>query len=299
MHHLENTEQRAELIEQITRLKCFDNIDRVSTIEQGDSHHCFKVVDQNKCYFVKYFDHIEHSHQYNQLNKIVADIGLAPALIYNDKFWQVHQFIEGSSLNLWPLSLKEKVEHCLTLMVACHQKIDVTKLTQVPVLNFFEVIKPLTKHLTNDQQSLINKIIDMLNNTLLISPSVLCHGDINFSNIILANKPWLLDFECACIADKEFDLAMMLSVNELLSEATPSVIDSSIDYYNERSSANSIIDKEKVMRYLVFSFIINGLWYFESYNNKKDSRLKHKAFKQFNYFDSVDFITESLTDRMR
>ena len=297
MQHLESTEQGAELIEQLTRLKCFANIDRVSTIEQGDSHHCFKVVDQKKSYFVKYFHHIEHCHQYNQLNKIAADIGLAPALIYNDKCWQVYQFIEGSSLNLCSLPLKQKIEHCLTLMVACHQKIDVTRLTQIPVLNIFEVIKPLTQHLTDDQQRLISKINGMLNNTLLINPSVLCHGDINFSNIILANKPWLVDFECACIADKEFDLAMMLSVNELLSEATPSVIDSSIDYYNERSSANSLIDKEKLMYYLAFSFVINGLWYFE--RDKNNSRFKHKAFKQFNYFDSLGFITESLTDRMR
>jgi thiamine kinase-like enzyme len=291
-------DQLAVLTAQLSQLSCFAHIKSISLIEQGDSHQCFKVVDIHNSFFVKYFKNSNQSHHQNKLNKLAANSGLSPDLIYSDKFWQVHQFIEGTSLNLCQLPLNEKIQHGIKLMVGCHQSIDINKLTDFPILNITKIIKPLTINLTTEQKSIISKISDKLSNIMVITPQVLCHGDINFSNIILANEPWLVDFECACVAEQEFDIAMMISVNELLTGSMTTVIDFCVDYYTVISESQGKVDKEKVMRYLYFSFVINGLWYLARYRENKDKSFKYKAFKQFELFDKCHFITKNLTAEM-
>jgi len=293
-----NVDQLAFLIEQLTHLPCFVNIERINLIEQGNSHSCFNVVDVHNSFFVKYFKIPNQIEQFNQLNQLAADKGLSPNLIYSDKFWQVHQFIEGTSLNLCQLPLNEKIQHCIKLMVRCHQTIEITKLTDIPILNIAKIIQPLTLYLTTPQQNIISKICQKLNSMIVITPSVLCHGDINFSNIILANKPWLLDFECACLADKEFDIAMMIAVNEFRPGSMTSVIDSCVDYYRSISDSAVKIEKIKVTCYLYFSLVINGLWYLEQYIHNGDELLKYRAFNQFELFDKCGFIAENLTAEM-
>ena len=68
------------------------------------------------------------------------------------------------------------------------------------------------------QQNLTN-----VNITLGSIEQVLCHGDANFSNAMQLKYPQLnsvavhklIDFECACIAPADFDLAMLMAVNEI------------------------------------------------------------------------------------
>ena len=293
-----HTQQLTVLIQQLAELSCFAGIKSISLIEQGDSHPCFKVVDVNNGFFAKYFKDPNERQPYNKLYQLVADEGLSPDLIYGDEFWQVSQFVEGTSLSLCPLSVNEKIEQAIQLMVRCHQSIDVNKLTAIPLLDMAKIIKPLTLTLSASQKHIISKVCDMLSSRIVITPSVLCHGDINFSNIILANKPWLLDFDCAHLADREFDIAMMIAVNNLVSGSISSVIDSCVEHYQVASNANITIDKEKVTCYLYFSFIINGLWYLEQSRNNRDKSLQYQAFTQFTYFDECNFITENLMDDM-
>ena len=287
------------LIEQLTQLSCFTRIESISLIEQGNSHPCFKVVDVHNSFFVKYFNNPIDIQPYIQLNQLAADVGLSPDFIYYDKFWQVHQFIEGTSLNLCPLPLNEKIKHCIKLMARCHQAIDIKKLTNIPILDIAKIIKPLTLNLSTNQKHIISELCEKLSSELVITPAVLCHGDINFSNVILANKAWLLDLECARLADKEFDIAMMISVNELLTGSVTTVIDFCVDYYRSIADLTGCINKSKVTCYLGISFVINGLWYLEQYFHNRDELFKHKAFKQFELFDTCNFSVKNLTDEMR
>lgn len=117
---------------------------------------------------------------------------------------------------------------------------------------------------------------------------VICHGDINFSNIILSHQAYLLDFECACLAEKEFELGMMLAINNLSFESLISECE-----LNETQ-------QDKVTRYYLFSLFINGLWFLVASKTERESNVKiqlwNHAQRQFSRFDAMKFIPKNLTD---
>jgi thiamine kinase-like enzyme len=150
------------------------------------------------------------------------------------------------------------------------------------------------------------------------SNEVFCHGDANFSNVIkLENSTaddadfryQLIDFECACIAPIEYELGMMMAVNEIESSKIEWLITqyatqqyhqqysrSSSDTYTDNKKINhtEIVDNLETMislprniitcyvtRYYVLSLIINGLWYFSKYQQCQAEKYKELANKQF------------------
>lgn len=77
------------------------------------------------------------------------------------------------------------------------------------------------------------------------SNDVFCHGDANFSNVIKQENSnntsvephyQLIDFECACIAPIEYELAMLMAVNEFQSNKTEQIT----TLYSELSSLSNI-----------------------------------------------------------
>ena len=116
------------------------------------------------------------------------------------------------------------------------------------------------------------------------SPSILCHGDINFTNILIDNKQrsWLIDFECAQLAPVEFDLAMFIAVNNIATDQVSELV----NHY--RKLVPTYQPNEQLLTYyLLFSFYINGLWYFDNINGlEAGNELPALAIKQWSAFDS-------------
>ena len=167
-------------------LPCFTDIQSITEIEQGDSHQSFKVIDQNKAYFVKRLINSQNNEQINLTTEISRHLMIVPALIFTDQFWQVFEYINGQSLALTTLSMRDKIDCCLDVMVMCHQEVSpLSKLqpnskgSNFPRLNPREIINDLSINLSSQQKLLVTKISEKLDEKLLISPIVLCHGDIN------------------------------------------------------------------------------------------------------------------------
>jgi len=119
----------------------------------------------------------------------------------------------------------------------------------------------------------------------------------------------LIDFECACIAPIEYELGMMMAVNEIENSKIEWVKTqytaqqnrqqysrSSSDIYTDNQQENHtvIVDNLEqmmtfprnitigtVMRYYVLSLIINGLWYFSKYQHFQGEKYRELANKQF------------------
>ncbi len=207
----------------------------------------------------------------------------------------------------------------------------------VPRLAIEQTISQLFQELLPQQQEVLHKQLSLPQRNSLMeiaqavlqelaqistevgqSHEVFCHGDANFSNVIkLENSTTtdadlryqLIDFECACIAPIEYELGMLMAVNEIENSKIEWVIaqysdqQSNQQYWqsisetyidNQQVNHTEIVDNlDKMMtlssnsattlvtRYYALSLIINGLWYFSKYQQYKAKKYKELANKQF------------------
>ena len=186
------------------------------------------------------------------------------------------------------------------------------------------------RYLSLAQQNRLQAIADVLLQELAQlkagqSNDVFCHGDANFSNVIKKenskkntdnSRYQLIDFECACIAPIEYELAMLMAVNEIQSSKTEQIIALYCQLSSRPHSSNTLqqsrltnkenktinaaensmeivdnlavstvnsgyINKRLVTRYRYLGFIINGLWYLAQFYQHQREKYKKLANNQF------------------
>jgi len=262
--------------ESLWALPCFTHVDEISTINIGLSQSCFKVNADNKAYFAKTItDNIEVS-----IAMCASKSGLSPEVIYHDQDWLICNFIDSDNLAHSTLSTQEKINHAIKLMVQCHQlNIKPVELLTKDISN--TLIK--NEHYSIQQHTALLELEKLILMPLSKSKNdVCCHGDLNFSNVLInqAQSTWLVDYECACTAPIEYDLAMLIAVNNLARDQVTIII----EQYEIQSSIQ--VDPELLNHYLLFCYFINALWYFNTYykniNNDNSKALLKNTEKQWN-----------------
>jgi thiamine kinase-like enzyme len=271
-------------------LPCFNHVEKISTVSSGLSQSCFKVFADNKIYFAKTIS--------NNTEVLVAKSAgysdLGPTVIYHDDSWLVSEFIETRNLALSTLNTENKIDQTIKLMTRCHQLNMNTLPDQLnPKALIYSLIdKP---HYSAIQQTALlafsQLILTPLENT---KQGVCCHGDLNFTNVLMdevQSTSWLIDYECACTAPIEFDIAMFIAVNNLNNK----VKKITIEQYENQSSVK--VDQLLLNHYLLFSYLINALWYFnvsheKTQNEDKKALLKHAEAQWYALHSSLK-ITDS------
>ena len=297
-----------DLISSLKALPCFDAITAIDCLAGGLSQTAFKVSTLSQVYFVKKLNtetantELSCTHICANSSELEPSVGqLSPDVHYFDSDWLVTSFIHGDTLAYSKLADSDKTASALRLMVDLHQ---------LPLPKSNQAIYPLNTNrsynrlliapanfLTQHRVSLdktCNELTAMINSLSNSSTNsnVLCHGDINFTNILVDNdnKAWLLDFECAHIAPAEFDLAMFIAVNSIPTEKVADII----AMYHDLA-ANSVLDKQLVNCYLLYSYLINGLWYFDNINSLDSScpmiDLGESQWSAFDRFAEQEGIT--------
>jgi thiamine kinase-like enzyme len=320
MHNARDSVQlkNSEPLIQLEQLSCFKGISKIEPIEQGLSHKCFKVTTVDGLFFAKFFKN--KSSKINQslalqkefvLTSLAFTHQLTAEVVFHDQQWLISRFILAPTLSNTALTANEKIDHCLTVMAQCHQlPINENLKELVKVLKLDELIEQLKgdcllsqsqdKYLTQLIDPLIKKCINAdVEQSVLKSKKVLCHGDINYSNVIVGEKNWLIDFECAYIAAPEFDLAMMIAVNEITLAPFKKSLKNLCQQYALKHLKKPFIDDDLVTRYLLLCFIINGLWYFSQAKQQEGKNYRELSEKQFIYFDKLCHGTTSLAKQMR
>lgn len=256
-----------DIIDSLKSLSCFTEIQEVALLADGLSHTCVKVTTAQQIYFAKKLNSKTTIAEVNAA-MMCAEQGISPCVIYQNQRWLVTEFVEGKTLI--HEELDSKIAIALKLMVRCHH-LSVSKYVQsIPPLDTrlsanALLINPapfLVPHLdTLDQvtQSLTDSIKVIIFKTEPLN--VLCHGDINFTNILLEDnrRSWLIDFECAHRAPAEFDLAMFVAVNDIPIDNLNKIVDRYTALVPSVSINLALLD-----HYILYSFYINGLWYLEN-----------------------------------
>lgn len=272
--------QTAPLLKSLTALPCFNQVTRISAITGGFSHACFKVEADGACYFAKMTTGIQLETELT-LAKVAALNKLTPPIFYHDEQWLVSHYIEGENLAVKEIPLIEKIATSIKLMITFHQltasssaQVNVEKISTLSIAaTISDLFHP------NNQPTLVTKIT-MLGSEIaaLIAPEMsstinnllCCHSDMNFSNVLTSNRngnvngngnnrdAWLIDFEYACFAPAEFDLAMLIAVNNIPLTLTDDIIG-----MYERGTDRPI-NQALLHAFILFCYLINGLWYFNS-----------------------------------
>mgnify|MGYP005810426893 CR=1 FL=1 len=272
----------ALLLKSLSALPCFNNITQISAMTGGLSNPCFKVAADNNFYFAKFTNEQQLANELT-LAKIAEFDGITPKLYYHDEQWLISHFIDGNNLAVEQIPLKTKIKISIELMIRFHQltgsnpeKINTETIETLNTReNFNGLICPdydvnLIRTLNN-----IGSVIETLITSEIKTSSnnlVCCHCDINFSNVLRDNKQraWLIDFEYACFAPVEFDLAMFIAVNNIPESEMCFII----DYYKQRT--NSAVETGLLRHYLLYCYLINGLWYYNM-SFDKTAVLQHRT----------------------
>jgi thiamine kinase-like enzyme len=290
------------LVKAIKCLPCFTSVQNmepveIQRIEQGQSSYCFKVLFRQQYFFVKYLKQNVGVNSEVLASQRASNHHIAPNIVFANQNWLVSVFVEGVSLNLVAESINKKIDTAILLMIECH-----ALPCELPNFNVNQTIRDLiaSPAFSRVQSRMLLNVLDNIQ-TFSQEKQVTCHGDLNFSNIIIGEKPWLLDFECACLAEPEFDLAMFIAINEL----TTLHSDYAISTYCKRN--NSSINKLKVHSYTMYSYLLNALWYLDKVRNTENELIEHHqkalfeslGLKQLLLFDQLSEVNFNLSQLMR
>ncbi|MFT5814204.1 MAG: thiamine kinase-like enzyme [Psychroserpens sp.] len=313
-----------QLLHRLRYLPCFakHTVNNISVIEAGLSQASFHVECEGKSYFAKYL--VDNSIE-PQVSQLAAAHGFSPKVFYAEQPWLITEFIAGQGLEKSKQLEDEKLLITMSLLIQCHAisicDEDIKGQTvslAIPTLDIPTIISQLLQQLqlSKAQVQALKSLIYLFQQNLIKAHSnvdntklVLCHGDANFSNVITTNISHLtgadkgikigyqlVDFECARIAPPEYDLAMLMAVNDIdFSKAamintlyqqmnkslnkTANIVDNVNEHTNKtfETTNNPLF---LVTCYYDFSFLINALWYFERYQRQQLVKYKILAIKQ-------------------
>lgn len=166
-------------------------------------------------------------------------------------------------------------------MLQCHQlEIKPAKLAPERVINELINKSPFS---VQQKQALLSHAKSILSCLNFTKNLVCCHGDLNFSNILIDQKKqiWLVDYECVCLAPAEYDLAMFIAVNNIAKEEIATVVE-----HYESSSRLLKIDTKHLNNYLSFSYFINSLWYKQAHQMQSNATFLNLYQQQWQKFIS-------------
>ena len=256
---------------QLRQLPCFTEVAQIDPITTGLSQASYRVRTSDKNYFAKYVAQQYLSDEI-AISQITAKENLSPRVIYHDKHWLISDFINGTDLREAALTLEGKLSCAVKLMTDFHQlslpcePLDVTAI-------YNGLINAHSNSFNSEQLATFQQLLALIkSHTGVNIELVSCHGDLNFNNILVeqSKRSWLIDFECSCKAPAEFDIAMLIAVNELTLEH----INELINQYLARMP-QSKLNAQVINYFLLFSYLINGIWY---ENKSRDEQAYQQKF---------------------
>jgi thiamine kinase-like enzyme len=277
-------------------------------LTEGLNQQCVELRSTTKKYIIKRFNDSRSFEVerciYNALKKSDISTQLIKALTFQDINYLLLEKLDGQSLCMTQMSQCEKILLASQILARFHfhvLKASQKQLSTIKTLSLKDILLKLaySASLTRKQLDLttdivshsINRLENHLGDKVGRTASVCCHGDLNFSNIIAnAGNLKVIDFEAASMMPAEYDIAMMLAVNELDESKIDVASQNYLDQYQAcQDSATRIerlLDQPLIHAYYLIAILINGLWYLSKSSHSDTSpahktKLFEKACSQF------------------
>lgn len=273
-------------------LSCFEEVLNISMLVDGMSHTCSKVTTASQIYFVKKLNN-ETANEEIISSLLAAKHRLSPTVIYHDNTWLVTEYVDSITVDKTEFGANKCINTALTLMAKLHQLVPQRNTGTIPYL---DTLKSVQRLFTNPVPLPARKRVTLADITEILTAkiqaeqklsgaeNVLCHGDINYSNILVdkTQEAWLIDFECSHLAPVEFDLSMFIAVNNISTHLVEDIVASYTVLVPNYQPNQTLLTY-----YLLYSFFINGLWYLDNTNDSKaNNPLRSLAIEQWSAFDN-------------
>ena len=238
----------------------------------------------------------------------LSDQGLAPKVIVLEGHWLVSEYIDRPLLSQLAISEAEQVSIATAALAKFHCALkyelsdsdnkglltsEINRLDLLQVLNDLSVSfyaendclaenEKLKSDESKTDQELIANAISCVKALKCHASNkhnlTIIHGDLNYSNLLITQSEnsddlAIIDFESVAIASVEYDLGMLMAINNVPLELSELAITS---YLNNLTTTNKTLSKtsvertsettpkitlEPVTRYAFVSSVINWLWF--------------------------------------
>lgn len=290
-------------------------INTISKTTEGLSQQCFIVklvrvieLQQPRLKLPKLFVIKVFNCQQSYNNELIAlnalsHKGFTPCLIHAGEFHETQfilmEYLQGISLASSPMNSAEKLIKSLALMANFHHSFTLLRnespLELVKSIEFQSLLQSLMRDaklegpFKHQVQEAVDRVLTQLTELVIQANSlVICHGDFNFSNILLnEHADFILDFECLSRMPREYDIAMMLAVNELPFSDVNNARSIYHNAFSVLSNETTSLCNHKINIYYQASALINALWYFARYHETGSIIFKGKSDLQFNLLNDI------------
>ena len=279
-----------EVVAQLMELTLFEQISQITPEQAGYSNYTFSFIADGEKYIGKYIGKNTNQSIEAQVCQIAYQQGIAPKVIYADNNWIILAFIEGQLINDAKLSIDDKLEQLLAPVIELHKveqtslpnltKLDIKQVIGQLLIKIKDVVPQLYQQVKVDIDTYISNISTCSDNLVVV------HGDANFNNAIIeqnSSRVFLIDYEACSLAEREYELAMILAVNELSALYVRPIIEK----YLQLAGNSLCISWEMVTRYYIVSLVINALWYMCEYSANQLPSYLEKANKQLAILSSI------------
>ena len=225
------------------------------TLDDG-SKIVHRIPKDNNLYF-------DYSHEENIINLIKPLNISANELYFNPKTGEKYSEYIQNYTYFNNHSKKQLKEIALSLKKLHSLKVDFN----------FEMFDRLKQFKENNENIFYfeENILDLLRKYQKDETTVLCHNDLVKGNLLFADKFYLIDYEYAANNYKEFDLASLLSENNI--ESINNIEYFLNCYYGKKINKNEF---NKIITYYIFEDMLWSYWAINFY------KLEHKSiYKKF------------------
>jgi len=280
----------------IQHLPCFlGKKIQIDTLKQGYSRPCFKVsildedLNDKVNYFVKELgSSADLVNQELNITSLASGQKLCPKLAFYNENFLVTEYIDSKSLDDINWSTENKIVVTIPLMAQLHDMNADNAINNLVVKNVSikallidqvdQVIQADRALEQNKDQLLL--LVERITAFKCSGEQVLCHGDLNFSNVLVDKnqQAWLIDYECAHKATIEYDIAMFIAIN-LLPINTLEMVIQTYKTFSGYTPDSTIINL-----YLPCCYLLNAMWF----SQNKQLNLYHKlAIQQSEAFQKI------------
>lgn len=244
------------------------NVQAVELITTGQSSFCFQLTTEQGFLFAKQVAKAEANDELAIIasaacTKEAARLALGPEVIVADSNWLITKFHHAPTLADVRIKSRHKWQKMVKLLANFHQGQQSELISLVPSLSPMERVNKLLSSLENLPSHLchLTPFAAQLCQQIADAPrqvdNVVCHGDANYGNLLVSTSDLLVDFDWAVYAPREYDLAMMISINVIDSNELENII----AFYHQCIGGSTQLSIVLVTRYVELANLINGLWY--------------------------------------
>jgi len=264
----------------IAKFACFkDNpVVAIERLNAGLSQECYRVQTTKDEFLAKRFKSVASYEKELAITKQKVLTQVIPQLNAYRENWLISEYLQGSMLSEVEMSFEDKLRVVLPLAKKFYSIASNIE-TSSPLFKDIclpDLIKDMASALGNDvnREQLINDVLQAYQSDSDKSgyEPVLCHGDLNFNNIMYHHSldDWrLFDFESCHYSTVEYDLAMLLAVNEYPITKFDSLLNIFIKHFPKVSLG-------LVTRNYLMCLLINALWYESESIKGRDRTVRNK-----------------------